>query len=48
MDTISRAGFADVELVWAVDVFKGAGGEGSASSFETMGVNIRGHKPRAE
>lgn len=46
MDTTSRAGFADVELVWAVDVFRGAGGEESASSFQPMGVNIRGHKPR--
>ena len=40
------AGFVDVELVWTADVFKGASGEGSASSFDTTGANIRARKPR--
>jgi hypothetical protein len=35
----------DVELVWRVDVFDGAAGEGNADAFETMGINIRGRKP---
>ncbi len=36
---------ADVELVWASDVFAGAGGEENARSFATKGVNIRARKP---
>ena len=35
----------DVALVWASDVFEGAGGQESARGFETKGVNIRARKP---
>ena len=30
--------------MWAMDVFKGAGGEANASAFEIMGANIRAKK----
>jgi|TARA_B100001971_G_C18078820_1_gene477141 hypothetical protein len=45
MGLIRGAGFEDVELVWTMDVFKGASGEVNASAFDTVGANLRGRKP---
>ncbi|MCI0846598.1 MAG: hypothetical protein J4N33_05700 [Chloroflexi bacterium] len=45
MDAIQQAGFVDVELVSAADVFAGAEGEANAHAFETLGANIRARKP---
>jgi hypothetical protein len=45
LDVIRSAGFEDVEMVWAVDIFEGASGQASAVKFDTMGANIRARKP---
>ena len=45
MEAIQLAGFVDVELASAKDVFAGSEGESNAHAFETLGVNIRAKKP---
>ncbi|MEE9324020.1 MAG: hypothetical protein V3U90_00485 [Dehalococcoidia bacterium] len=46
MNLIRDAGFIDVSASATHDVFSGAAGEKSASQFGTVGINIRGKKPR--
>ena len=42
---VEGAGFADFEITWREDVFKGAPQQSSAVAFGTLGVNFQARKP---
>lgn len=42
---LEEVGFADMEIPWRADVFRGAPQDKNSATFGTLGINLRARKP---